>query len=351
MKLKARTLSIVMIGFLLLAACAPQVAVPNTGADAPTTATQPPVSQPQSFTGVTGFLDALRNAGATVQSSGQIQQPYFPVVGQVISVNGVDIQVFEFSDQAARKQASDTISQTAETIGPNVPTWVDRPNFWAQGNLIVLYVGHDPAIIDTLNGVLGQPIVQGKAPTTSLPTNLVPNAQKQLANALNIAESEIQILSVQQDQWPNACLGLAQTGETCAQVVTPGWKVIVDVAGQQYEIRANQDGSVIRYQMLGGNQATPTPYDGNQGNMVPPALQSAQQQLINELGVVASQVKIVQIEQVNWPNACLGLAQPGETCAQVVTPGWKAVVDVSGQQYEIRANQDGSVVRWQKIGS
>ena len=184
-----------------------------------------------------------------------------------------------------------------------------------------------------------------------MPPNLIANAQKELAGAINVAESEIQILSVQQVQWPNACLGLAQPGEACAQVVTPGYKIVVDVAGRQYEIRTNQDGSVIRYQILNGNQATPTPYDGNQGNMLPPALQSAQQQFLNELDVAASQVKIVQIEQVQWPNACLGLPQPGETCAQVVTPGWKAVVDAAGQQYEIRANEDGSVVRWQKIGS
>lgn len=86
-----------------------------------------------------------------------------------------------------------------------------------------------------------------KAPAASLPPNLVANAQKQLAGALNIAESQIQILDVQQVQWPNVCLGLVQPGETCAQFVTPEWKAVVDVAGQQYEIRTNHDGSVIRW--------------------------------------------------------------------------------------------------------
>lgn len=252
MKLKAKTFSIIVAGFLLLAACAPsQAVVPNTGANATPVYTATSAPQSGEFSTTTDFLNALRNYGATVQTLGQIQQPYFPVAGQVVSVNGVDIQVFEFSSAAARKQASDTISQTANTIGSSVPTWVDQPNFWAQGNLIVLYVGHEPGILGTLNTVLGQPLVQGKAATSALPPNLLANAQNQVAKALNLAESEVQVLSVQQVQWPNACLGLPQLGETCAQVVTPGYKVVVDVAGQQYEIRANQDGSLIRWQKTG----------------------------------------------------------------------------------------------------
>ena len=40
-------------------------------------------------------------------------------------------------------------------------TWVDQPNFWAEGRVIVLYVGQDANIINLLTSVLGDPIAQG----------------------------------------------------------------------------------------------------------------------------------------------------------------------------------------------
>ena len=39
-------------------------------------------------------------------------------------------------------------------------TWIDQPNFWARGRLIVLYVGRQAATIERLSSALGQPLTE-----------------------------------------------------------------------------------------------------------------------------------------------------------------------------------------------
>ena len=110
--------------------------------------------------GYVDLVDALRSAGATVEPAGEVDQPFFSVKGQKVEVNGTEVQVFEYSDDAARKAESDQISPNGTTIGTSMVTWIDQPNFWAKGRLIVLYLGKDPAMLSLLDKVLGDPITQ-----------------------------------------------------------------------------------------------------------------------------------------------------------------------------------------------
>ena len=89
-----------------------------------------------------------------------MEQPFFDVGGQVIRVNGADVQVFEYVDDTAREAESEQISPDRSAIGTSMVTWVDQPNFWATGRVIVLYVGTDEATLDLLEGVLGKPSTQ-----------------------------------------------------------------------------------------------------------------------------------------------------------------------------------------------
>jgi hypothetical protein len=53
--------------------------------------------------------------------------------------------------------------------------------------------------------------------------------------AARLGTRAIEIVSVQPVDWPNACLGLARPDEACAQVITPGLRVILSAASRQYE--------------------------------------------------------------------------------------------------------------------
>ena len=56
-----------------------------------------------------GLLAALRGNGSKVDSVGSISQPFFVPEGQVISVDGYEVQVFEFSNEGDALSAAETI--------------------------------------------------------------------------------------------------------------------------------------------------------------------------------------------------------------------------------------------------
>lgn len=118
------------------------------------------VSHGNEIGGYVDLVDALRSAGAMVEPAGEVEQAFFSVKGKKIDVNGAEVQVFEYSDDATRKAESDQISPDGSSIGTSMVTWIDQPNFWAKGRLIVLYLGTDPAMLSVLNTVLGNPLTQ-----------------------------------------------------------------------------------------------------------------------------------------------------------------------------------------------
>jgi hypothetical protein len=82
-------------------------------------------------------------------------------------------------------------------------------------------------------------------------------------------------------------------------------------------------------------------------NALPPAVSAAvQQSLALGLSVQPSDVAINTVEQASFSDACLGLPKSGESCAQMITPGYLLKVTVKGAIYEVHASQDGSNVRW-----
>ncbi len=56
------------------------------------------------------------------------------------------------------------------------------------------------------------------------------------------------------------------------------------------------------------------------------------------------QVVVVSAEEVEWPDSCLGAAKPDEMCLQVITPGYRVILEHRGQRYEFHTNADGSRV-------
>jgi hypothetical protein len=98
-------------------------------------------------------------------------------------------------------------------------------------------------------------------------------------------------------------------------------------------------------------QAQPTELPGNveelptQGSGTATAAQDAAvAELAKNLDLDPSQIKVVSTESVEWPDSCLGVTVEGLMCSQVVTPGYKIVLEANGKQVEYHANQDGSFV-------
>jgi len=169
------------------------------------------------------------------------------------------------------------------------------------------------------------PQAQQPPATVPLSTQAVQAARQALAEQLGVEVEQLEVFSVEARQFPNSCLGLAQEGEACAEVIVPGYQGVLLGEGVQYEFRVSEDGSVMRF--------------------LPGAALSAQQVLAAQLGILPEEVRILGVEKVDWPDACLGIQTTGLMCAQVITPGFRVLLEAQGKRYEFHTDLSGSDVR------
>jgi len=76
-----------------------------------------------------------------------------------------------------------------------------------------------------------------------------------------------------------------------------------------------------------------------------PAQRIAISTLAENLGITPDQIKLISTEAVDWPDSCLGLETEGVACAQVLTPGFRVILEAADKQVEFRSNQDATVIR------
>ncbi len=132
-------LSLMVVTTGVLAACATQ---------------QPPVSHGGPVTDYVSLIDNLRAAEATVEPAGDISQPFFSVTGNIIVVNGDDVQVFEYEDAATAEAEATLVSSDSSSVGTSMISWVAPPHFYKTEKLIVLYVGESESVTGALEDVL-----------------------------------------------------------------------------------------------------------------------------------------------------------------------------------------------------
>jgi hypothetical protein len=101
------------------------------------------------------LVDHLRGIGATVVPTGSVTQPFFAVSGQVIKVNGEQVQIYEYADAEAANADVARISSDGGTVGNTMVDWIAPPHFYMKGQLIVLYVGINTSVIHILETLLG----------------------------------------------------------------------------------------------------------------------------------------------------------------------------------------------------
>ncbi len=59
--------------------------------------------------------------------------------------------------------------------------------------------------------------------------------------------------------------------------------------------------------------------------------------LAERMAVGATRLRLISVEQVDWPNGCLGADLPGMMCAQAVTPGYRVLLRYdTGSTHEVR---------------
>ena len=71
-------------------------------------------------------------------------------------------------------------------------------------------------------------------------------AIERLAEERGVVPQVIEVVSYEEVDWPDGCLGLPRLYEACTRALTPGWRVILSLAGEIHVFRADAVGAELR---------------------------------------------------------------------------------------------------------
>lgn len=114
-----------------------------------------------------------------------------------------------------------------------------------------------------------------KTPSTTIPGAPSPSgkpveeaAREALVHWLEVSSEEVEVVEVEEVEWPDTSLGCPQPGMVYAQVITPGWRVVLRVNDEAYEYHSGAGHEVLCDQQGHLMSALPSP------TVTPPAVPS-----------------------------------------------------------------------------
>lgn len=75
------------------------------------------------------------------------------------------------------------------------------------------------------------------------------------------------------------------------------------------------------------------------------AVQVARTLLASELGCQVDEIQILTVEAMEWSDSSLGCPQPGMMYMQVITPGYRVVLEYETKHYTVHTDQGRRAVR------
>lgn len=122
------------------------------------TTTDPPTPTPDAVvdTGAE-LITTLQAEGVVAQDGGPFSDYLFDGGGQLLLVNGQQVQVWEFATIEDADTAREFISGTESPLA--TIRFFQSPRFFQAGTMLVLFVNTDPAILNMLTRILGEPFL------------------------------------------------------------------------------------------------------------------------------------------------------------------------------------------------
>lgn len=169
---------------------------------------------------------------------------------------------------------------------------------------------------------------QGMSPiaTPSEPTaQVLAAARQRLASELSVSTEAVEVIAVEPAEWSDTSLGCPRPGEAYAQVVTPGYRLRLRVEERQYEVHTDTSGET----------AVVCEQDREEGPAAAVAYVS------ESFAVPQEEIEVLSVESVEWPDASLGCPERGKSYAQVITPGYRVILQVEGREVEVHTDRQG----------
>lgn len=135
--------------------------------------------------------------------------------------------------------------------------------FWGEINTSAIAATYNtaasqilPSSVASLGKSTNESQMMTSKQTPTLPPSISTAIQNNLQQQTGMELNNFTITSSTPETWSDACLGLANSSQFCAQILTPGWRVIIsnqsnhsnhnNDAQNTWIYRTNRDGTVLR---------------------------------------------------------------------------------------------------------
>jgi hypothetical protein len=168
-------------------------------------------------------------------------------------------------------------------------------------------------------------------------------AKKTLAAELESAAADAELEKVEAVEWPDTSLGCPEKGKMYAQMITPGYRVLLKANGRTHEVHVGGSRAVIcNAQGASGRDRAPQGAPGAQGSpgtqpmigAAAKAYEIARKDLAARLKVPESAIKAGSVRPQTWPDAGLGCAKKGEVYEAGEVQGFVILLENAGKTYE-----------------
>lgn len=97
----------------------------------------------------------LARTGAVVRTIGTTTGYPFSVGATRVEVDGHEVLIYEYRDVAEREADASAISEGGDVVNGEPADWTGTPRFWADGRVLVVYLGDEESVAQRLTEVLG----------------------------------------------------------------------------------------------------------------------------------------------------------------------------------------------------
>lgn len=111
------------------------------------------------------LVERLADTGITVQAeTTTVDQPWTDVHARHLRVEDELLQVFDYPSETVAEREANRISPDGTAIGPHRVEWVEPAHFYRVDRFVVLYLGRNETVQETLTAVLGPPFAGPEIP-------------------------------------------------------------------------------------------------------------------------------------------------------------------------------------------
>jgi hypothetical protein len=162
-------------------------------------------------------------------------------------------------------------------------------------------------------------------------------ARKQLASELQLEVASIEAIATEAHTWPDSSLGCGKSGTVAAQVITPGYEVMLKTPRGNYRVHVADKNAVVC------GAATQW---RNSHSVGPPLknlnfkINEARADLAKKLSAPLDKISTDTFTQSEWRDSSMDCAIAGEQVVKQTTKGYRIALRYAGRIYTYHTDLD-----------